>query len=273
VHYTDTGEYHTLYDKYKRQRLMILTEGLVFMLLQIGGLWQVRRVFGREIELAQQQQNFLHSITHELKSPLSSVKLTLQTILKRNLELPQRDKLLNNAISDTVRLESLVDNILFAAKIEKDTHGFANEELNLSDLTIAAAEKFTTNNKQIILKTTVQDNLYYHIDQMGFISVIINLIENAIKYSEPQTEIHLSLVDVDRHVVLTVSDQGHGIANDDKVRVFDKFYRIGSEETRRTKGTGLGLYIVKRFVEIYQGSIDLADNTPKGSIFTLRFPR
>ncbi len=270
--YEDTDSYLKLFSKYERQKVMILGEGLFFLILQILGLLQVRSIFGKEIELAAQQRNFLHSITHELKSPLSSVKLSLETMLKRQLNPEQQGKLINNALGDVVRLESLVDNILFAAKIERDTHGFANEEVNLSDIVELVAAKFRDNKNGISIQTDVEEGIYYHTDQVGFTSVVMNLIENAIKYSRQDTAISVSLHQTSGAIRLEVRDEGYGIPDTEKKKVFEKFYRIGSEDTRKTKGTGLGLFIVKRFVEIYKGKIELIDNSPAGSIFSLTFP-
>jgi signal transduction histidine kinase len=271
--YVESAEYKLILEKYKRQKVMILSEGSFFILLLVLGLLQVRRTFKREIELAEQQRNFLLSITHELKSPLSSVKLSLQTMMKRVLEPEQKDKLLSNSISDVVRLESLVDNILFAAKIERNAHGFSNEDLNLSELTIIVIEKFLLNKKNITLKSTIQDSVYFNTDRMGYTSVLINLIENAIKYSEENSEVTIVLSDDETNIFLEVKDNGYGIPKEEKEKVFDKFYRVGNEDTRKSKGTGLGLYIVKRFVEIYNGTVELTDNIPNGSIFKITFPK
>jgi signal transduction histidine kinase len=252
---------------------MVLSEGLFFLVLQILGLIQVRRIFGKEIALAAQQTNFLHSVTHELKSPLSTVKLTMQTLLKRELEPEQKTKLINNALGDVVRLESLVDNILFAAKIELDTHGFSDENINLSELVHLVAGKFEINKKNIQIHTDIAEEIYYDTDHMGFISVVMNLVENAIKYSSEGSAIDISLHQTASSIILRVGDNGAGVPDKYKKKVFDKFYRMGNEDTRKTKGTGLGLFIVKRFVEIYRGSISLHDNIPHGSVFELTFPK
>lgn len=273
VKYEDTDSYLKLFSKYKRQRVMIMGEGLFFLVLQIVGLLQVRRIFGKEMELAAQQRNFLHSITHELKSPLSSVKLSLQTLVKRTLEPEQKTKMINNALGDVVRLESLVDNILFAAKIERDTHGFANEEVSVSDIVAMVAEKFQQNKKGIAIKPHIQEGIYYTTDMVGFTSVVMNLVENAIKYSAADSTIDILLSDTADHITLEVKDEGYGIPDEEKKKVFEKFYRIGNEDTRNTKGTGLGLFIVSRFVEIYNGKINLFDNKPRGTIFSLSFPK
>ena len=271
--YEETESYKQLLAKYKNYRVMVLSEGAFFLLLQVIGLIQVRRIFGKEIELAAQQTNFLHSITHELKSPLSSVKLALQTIIKRQLEPEQKTKLVNNALSDVVRLETLVDNILFAAKIELDTHGFSNEDVNISDLVHMVIQKFEDNKKNIQIRSDIKEEIYYNTDRMGFISVVMNLIENAIKYSEFGGVIDVTLSDSVSSVIFVVKDTGYGIPDEYKKKVFEKFFRIGNEDTRKTKGTGLGLFIVARFMEIYKGKITLSDNTPRGTIFELSLPK
>ena len=271
--YTTSNDYKDVSAKYSRQRFMIMGEGSVFIFLLLMGLLAVRRVFSKEMQLARQQHNFLLSVTHELRSPLSAIKLSLQTLAVRKLEPEKTEMLLRNSLVDISRLESLVDNILFAAKIEHDEPGFSNDEINVSEITQLMVERLAQNKKSIGLIDHVKPGLYLHVDPIGFTSVVINLIENAIKYSEASTTVTVSLTDDARNVYMAVADNGIGIADAEKERVFAKFYRVGNEDTRRTKGTGLGLYIVKRFVEIYKGQINIEDNKPAGSVFKLSFPK
>ncbi len=271
--YHDTPEFEKIHKKYVRQKIMIITEGSVFMALLVFGLLRVHRVFTKEMELAEQQRNFLLSITHELKSPLSTIKISLQTLLKRKLDQEKTDKLLNNSLSDLDRLESLVDNILFAAKIERDEPGFSTEEINASDIVRLIVDRFSANKKGIHLHGHIEEEVYAQLDALGFTSVVINLIENAIKYSEENTNVHVTLKKDGTNIVLKIADEGIGIAAADRWKIFEKFYRVGSEDTRRTKGTGLGLYIVKRFIEIYKGDIDVKPNEPKGTIFSISLPQ
>lgn len=271
--YTTTADYKALNRKYTRQKFMILAEGSVFIALLVAGLFGVNRVFRKEIELAEQQRNFLLSITHELKSPLSTIKISLQTLLKRKLDQEKTDKLVNNSLADLDRLESLVDNILFAAKIERSEPGFSNEEIAASEIVSRIAERFSTNKKQIKIEASIQPEVYLKLDGLAFTSMVINLIENAIKYSEPETEVQVRLHTKSSKAVFEVADHGVGVPVALRHKIFEKFYRIGSEDTRKTKGTGLGLYIVKRFVEIYNGDITVRDNTPSGSIFTVTLPQ
>ena len=267
--YTITPEFHQLHSKYLRQKFMIVGEGGVFILLLLFGLMRVRKVFSREMELADQQRNFLLSITHELKSPLSTVKLSLQTMAKHKLDAEKANKLITNSLVDLDRLESLVDNILFAAKIERDEPGFSDEEINVSEIVQMSVERFANNKKAIVILQNIKPDVYLNADAIGFTSVITNLVENAVKYSGEETTVVIDLKEDEQAVFLTVSDNGIGIADAEKKKVFEKFYRVGNENTRNTRGTGLGLYIVHRFVEIYKGGISIADNSPGGSIFKL----
>ncbi|MBL0310854.1 MAG: HAMP domain-containing histidine kinase [Bacteroidetes bacterium] len=271
--YYATKEYAQIISKYSRQKVMIIGEGVFFLLLLFFGLMRVRRVFLRELELVDLQRNFMLSITHELKSPLSTIKLTLQTLHKRQLDIEKSTKLISNSLTDLDRLESLVDNILFASKIEREEPGFSNEPTDVAIVIRSIADRLSYNKKSIAIKTEVPKEVYLDTDLMGFTSVVVNLLENAIKYSASGSEINIGLEDNLENVVLWVRDQGMGIAEKEKGKIFQKFYRIGNEDTRNAKGTGLGLYIVKRFVEIYKGTISVEDSSPRGSLFIIRLPR
>ncbi len=271
--FNTTEEYIKMDAKYNRQRFMIVAEGGVFVVMLCVGLMLVLRVFAREVALAEQQKNFLLSITHELKSPLSSIKAALQTFSNPNLPADKKDRLIHNSIADSDRLEALVNNILFAAKIERDEHGLGFEEINVSEMIEALAARLSNNKKGIAIHVEAEENLYMNTDPVGFSSIFINLLENAIKYSADNTNVYVYLREEGGQLLLEIKDEGVGIPESERTKVFEKFYRIGSEETRRAKGTGLGLYIVKRFVQIYNGSITLHANHPTGTVFCLSFPR
>ncbi len=270
--YEETEVYQVQLKKYERQKLMIVTEGGVFVVLLLLGLLQVRRVFSKEIELAAQQRNFLLSITHELKSPLSAIKVALQTMARRSLDAAKTEKLIFNSLGDIDRLESLVENILLAAKIEREEHGLSKVSINISELVESVARRYTNNKKKIVIETVIQPDVMLKTDAVGFTSVVINLIENALKYTEEKKKILVLLSAENNEVKLTVADEGIGIPVNERENIFKKFYRIGNEETRKTKGTGLGLYIVQRFVEIYNGSIAVKENSPQGSVLEISLP-
>ncbi|GIV32781.1 MAG: two-component sensor histidine kinase [Chitinophagales bacterium] len=271
--YLTTAEGKKLLRQYERQKWMIAGEGLVFMILLVMGSIRLLQTFRKEMRLAQQQSNFLLSVTHELKSPLASVKLSLQTLLRRVQLEAKYKNLIDNSIEDIDRLTTLVDNLLYAARMEDDSFSLHREKTDISDLTRHVIRHITGLAKDgVTVKTCIQDNLVLHTDKMAWSSLVQNLVENAMKYSPPPACIEVHLKKEHGHIVLTVKDNGIGIAPEERANIFKKFYRIGNEETRRTKGTGLGLFIVKKIVELHKGKITLSDNEPKGTIFRIVIP-
>jgi signal transduction histidine kinase len=272
--FKQTETYLQIYEKHKKQEWMILGEGFVFLLLILILSWRVIISFKQEIDLNRAQKNFLLSITHELKSPLASVKLTLQTLENRQkIEADKKAKLLHNALFDVARLQGMVDNLLLSARLESASFNAELNEVNLSLLVKTIAEhKKRNSGKDREIITEIEDDVFLNGDEPALLSVIDNLIENAIKYSSAGTPIQIILQQQPDKVKLTVADQGIGISNKEKHKIFDKFYRVGNEETRKTKGSGLGLYIVKEIVNLHSGKIDVLNNTPQGSRFEITFP-
>jgi signal transduction histidine kinase len=256
--------------KLSQKHWMILGEGLVFILLLLLGIIQTRKSFRRETRVIRQQKNFLLSVTHELKSPIASVKLYLQTLEKRDLERSKQIELIQKAIAETNRLDQLVENILVVAQIDNHVLLIQKENRNLSDFLSEIILEFNEKNG-IILKSEIQNDVNFGFDQLAFRSILVNLIENALKYSKSSPDISVRLWTSSNSIFISIADQGIGIQEDEKLRVFEKFFRSGNEETRQSKGTGLGLYIVKYLVEHHQGNISIRSNTPKGSIFELQF--
>jgi len=272
--FTGSQAFKKLQLKYQRQEKMIIMEGCFFIIIMIFGFFFVRRSLMKELELADRQRNFLMSITHELKSPLASIKLVQQTIQKRELAPDMRNKLVRNSLFDVERLEGLVENILLATKIENDTYGFLREEVNLSDLLEHVKERYDMVEKRnISISFSIEARQYITGDRNSLLSLLVNLLDNAIKYSDEGASINVLLYPKDDRVELEVADQGHGIPEAERKKIFDKFYRIGSEETRKTKGTGLGLYIVKNIVDYHYGVLSLSENKPKGTVFSISLPK
>ena len=269
VDYVLTDEFKALDAKFKRQKIMIITEGSVFFFILILGILKVHQSFRKEIAVAKQQKNFILSITHELKSPLAGIKLMNETLKMRDLPKDKQNTLLASSLSEVDRLENLVENILIAAKIENDKYGFNKESISLSVLCEQMFNNYKVR-KDITLVSDIERELYIEGDKTAIISILSNLLDNAIKYAE-NSEVLISLHRVKQTIELVISDQGNGMPEEEKVKVFDKFYRIGNEETRAAKGTGLGLYIVKQLVEFHNGNIKVENNKPKGTRFKISF--
>lgn len=268
-----TAFYQDLEKKYKRQEWMILGEAAVFVVSLVIGIYLINRGYNEEMSAAQQRRNFLLSITHELKSPLASIRLVLETFKKRNLEKTQIDKLSVGALQETDRLTQLVNDLLLAARME-EAYQANPEDVNfnqlLSDIVERMKEKHPEhefNFHDAMPETTT------YIDREGFTSVTQNLMENAIKYSSQNAKIQLKIYKDKDNIIMDFKDQGIGIPDSEKKKVFDRFYRVGNEDTRKTKGTGLGLYIVQQIVIAHGGKISIHNNSPKGSIFRIKLPK
>ena len=269
--FVQNADYQLLALKYKHQESMIFGEALFFFFTLLIGIWLIHRSYTKEILAAQQRRNFLLSITHELKSPIASVRLLLETFLKRNLEKNHSDQLTKTALKETDRLTYLVDNLLLAAKLET-AYLPVFEVVNIQELieNIIFTQKEKHPNAEIYF-TNCDAVIWANLDKLGFSSVLINLLENAIKYSPnaPKIELKTSLIANELH--LQVADCGIGISDKEKRKIFQKFYRVGNEDTRKTKGTGLGLFIVSQIVKAHEGTIQITDNQPTGTIFKLTF--
>lgn len=269
-----TERYAELTKTFKRQQLMILGEALLLVLSLAGGLFILYRSLNKEISAAEQQRNFLLSITHELKSPLAGIRLILETFQKRRELKPEiKEKLSTNALAETDRLTALVNDLLLSAKLES-TYQLNEEDIDLGSLIHEAADRVAMKYKTANIHVDIEPDLkLVRGDQLGLMSVAVNLLENAAKYSQPNPVIHTSLQKGgERELIWEVADNGMGIPGKEKRRVFTKFYRVGSEDTRTTKGTGLGLFIVKQLVETHGGQLELLDNEPKGTKFKIFLP-
>ncbi|HIP31585.1 MAG TPA: HAMP domain-containing histidine kinase [Crocinitomicaceae bacterium] len=254
----------------KRVR-MIIGEGSVFLLLILIGVWQIKRSIKKDLKLSENQNNFLLSVTHELKTPLASNKLYIQTIQKRELSKEQQNELLSKAVEENTRLEYMIDNILNASRIENNALVLEKEKFDLNRLIENVLKRFELFANS---KTTSQDTnnqLFITADKFSIETILNNLLENAIKYSPENTEIILYSKTENNTIIFGVKDQGIGISKKDKLSIFTKFYRVGNEEVRTQKGTGLGLFIVAQLVRMHNAKIACLDNQPKGTNFQITF--
>lgn len=257
---------------YKGQEWMILGEGLFLTIFLFFGIYLVDQGYRKEVASAKQRRNFLLSITHELKSPIASIHLILETFLKRNLEGEAIKNFSKSALKETQRLHNLVNDLLLSAKLE-EAYQPHFEELDLSllvhDLIAELEEKYPDSHFKVEENGSIP---IVQADLSGVNSVLSNLLENAIKYSKGDADVTVRLKQELKYASVEIADQGVGIPDKEKKYVFEKFYRVGSEDTRSTKGTGLGLFIVKQIVKAHGGTIQVLDNQPKGTLMRLCLP-
>ena len=271
--YYASDYYQQLNADYRRKTSMLALEGLIFVTLLVISFIRIRNTFREEIALTRQQNNFLLSITHELKSPLASLKLSMQTMERAQLEPSRIKRLTEISLDDINRLEALVENILLASKMDGSDYAISKEPINLSalcsDIFGKVADKF---GKDRTFSSSIPGDIYILGDKLIFSSAIYNLLENAVKYSRSGDSIALEVIPQKAEVIIQVKDTGIGIPDSEKSKVFDMFYRVGNEDTRTTKGTGLGLYIVKQVVHFHGGTIQLKNNGASGSVFSIKLP-
>jgi signal transduction histidine kinase len=251
---------------------MILGEASVFVLSLLIGIIFINRGYHKEILAAKQSSNFLLSITHELKSPIASIRLGFETLQRKKLSEEQSLVLLKNGINDTDRLNNLVSDLLLSARLESTYQ--LNTELFSLEILIEECVQLL---KQKFPSAIIKVSLIHEIPEMladysAIRSVIINLLENAVKYSDSVPEINIGLSSTNERCNIEISDMGIGIHQSERKKIFEKFYRVGNEDQRKTKGTGLGLYIVDQIVRAHNGSITVSSNQPKGTIFNVFLP-
>lgn len=246
---------------------MVVGEGSVFLALLIFGLWRIRRSIKKELDLSQQQSNFLLSVTHELKTPIASNRLYLQTILKRaNLPNEKREELLKSALGENKRLQEMIENILTATQLDNRVLQLNVSDEDIADFAEDLVQKWSKQRCDISVVNKVCETV--KVDKVLIEIMIVNLLENALKYAKGNG-INLSFSLIDRSLQISVCDQGPGISKEDQKQIFKKFYRAGNEETRTEKGTGLGLYIVSELVKIHNGRISYQNNEPNGACFKI----
>jgi len=246
---------------------MIIGEGSVFLGIMLIGIFQVRKAFKKESELLARQKTFLHSVTHEFKSPVASLRLQIETLLKRNLSNEQQQQALGNALEDTDRLDHLLEKILMAARIDNGELPMHPEKMNLSERLHDNLGKLLRTYPQRDIKENIQENVYSNIDPWAFNSIVNNLVENALIYSPKDKAVEVELKKEGNKLILQVKDNGPGIPMAERRQIFQKFYRMSTSSGY--KGTGLGLYLVDYFVRKHNGTILIRDNSPQGSIFEI----
>ena len=225
--------------------------------------------------MARQQQNFLLSITHELKSPLAVIQLTLDTFSKRQLTEEQRQMLTKNGLSETERLKKLVEDLLLAARVDGG-YQYSFEPTDLVALARQCIQIAAPKYKgQIDFEQEMDQATIQHGDPKTLSFMLLNILENAVKYAKDTSQIVVRLLsNTEKNAYcIEVADFGQGIPKLEREQIFDKFYRIGNEDTRQTKGTGLGLFIAKEIVKAHRGNIFVRSNQPQGSVFTITLPK
>ena len=227
----------------------------------------------RLAESWEQQRQFVSNVSHELRTPLTLVSGYLQSTLRRsnNLTEPQREAL-TIAASETDRTISLMEDLLNLARADTGHLHFHLEEFPLKDLVIEVVEMAQQVSKRKIQLETASLFMKVKADRNYLKQVLINLVDNAVKYSPPETPIVFKLNQIGDNVTIQVCDRGCGIPLQQQARIFERFYRVDRTRTRSTGGCGLGLSIVQTFVKGMNGTVSLRSRPDEGSTFIVTLP-
>lgn len=257
----------------EKRKWMVLGESSVFVAILLLGVYRTWRSLRQETNLAVLQRNFLMATAHELRTPVASVRLQLDTIARHKLDPEQTQKLIHYARSETDRLELLIEKALMATRLDNGKYplhpeSFSPAELLTQKIKSTFGDQFNAGR----IRLDCSDMTKVFMDKTAFTSVFSNLIENAIKYGGESgvvdVEIHLN----DSELKLRIADSGPGIAESELKLIFNRFYRSGNEETRSVKGTGLGLFIVAQLVRVMKGRINVFNRKPSGAVFEIFLP-
>jgi two-component system, OmpR family, sensor histidine kinase CiaH len=266
-----TEEYSKIDTDSGRNTKKYIAEGITFLILILIGAFFVYRSVRRQFRMQQQQQNFMMAITHELKTPISVAKLNLETLQKYNLGAEKQQKLIRMTLQETSRLDTLINNILVSSQLEGGGYISSKEELDFSSLFRDCIREAKSRYPERVFIENVEPEIEISGDPLLLQLMISNLVENAIKYSSKEKAVTCSLGRSGKDVILNIIDEGIGIEDTEKTKIFQKFYRTGNEATRKTQGTGLGLYLCRKIAEDHNADISVTNNVPSGSNFAIHF--
>jgi signal transduction histidine kinase len=253
----------------------VLVLGTVFLVLVLAGTVVYLTLSIKAINLNRRQSNFIDSVTHELKSPIASLKLYLQTMSRRRVTDAERDRFHAVMLADVERLDHLINHLLDAARLDKIPTRDASESIDLASSLADCAHSVCLRYR--LPQETVRLQLEPCMIRMRRVDldmIFRNLIDNAVKYAgtPPHVEVRQVFVAPNRCRVW-VSDNGTGIPRQLRRKIFGRFVRLGSELERKTPGTGLGLYIVRTLVKRQKGRIVVLDRRDEqGTVFEVELP-
>lgn len=249
---------------------MILGEGAVFFSIVAFAIFQIRKSVKKDIELSRQQKNFLLAVTHELKTPIASVKLYLQTLKRHQINEEKRAEIADSALQENERLQNIIDNILSVSQLENKTFQLYAENVNLLE-SINQAVKVHKLRNNAKFEINCPEHISFKLDKNAWHSILSNLIDNALKYAGDFPKISITCEEQGNGLKVIFEDDGLGVPEDKLNVIFQRFSRLGNEDTRSSKGVGLGLYIVRELIRAMGGEIRAENSSNGGLKFVMLF--
>lgn len=251
--------------------LLVAIVALMFL-----GAVLIARDIARESETSQLKTEFVNNISHELKTPLTLIRLYGETLQrKENLTIDERRECYEIITKESERLSHMINNVLDFSRIEMGKKEFDLQKGYLQDVISDTLESYRYHLEK--KGFTIHSNIARDLPEMYFdgeamASVLINLLSNAMKFSPKEKEVTVNLSRDDGNAVLMVADKGIGISPDDKSRIFERFYRSENKTVSETRGSGLGLTLVRHIAEAHNGKIEVKSELGKGSVFSVILP-
>ncbi len=250
----------------------------LFVVLCVTGLgaYFLWRDVTRELRVAAMRSQFIASVSHELKTPLTAIRIFSETLrLGRTKDAETRSEYLDTIVHESQRLTRLLNNVLDFSKIEKGKRRYHKESTCLAEIGRAVAEtmQYPLIQKGFHLEVSIEDDLpELHVDRDAMEQALLNLLSNAMKYSGSSREIDLGIQRQDDHITMSVKDRGIGIELSERTRIFEKFHRVASPDNECIPGTGLGLALVAHIVEAHAGHIEVKSRPGEGTVFSIHLP-
>ncbi|KAA3636367.1 MAG: sensor histidine kinase [Calditrichaeota bacterium] len=257
------------------RQMMVGTEGVFFLVLVLVGAWIIYRALVINERLKFAQQNFLMGVTHELKTPLASMKIYLDTLKSEKIPNEKKLEIIPRLKNDVDRLEQLVENILEAGRFEKSGYKVHKELFDIVQLINYSADTLKDHSlKQelVITKHGLPPELLFYGDRYALKRAIESILENSLKYSDKdRIEVDLTFEHDDKNISLTIADNGIGLEKKDTSMIFERFYRVGQVINQSKPGTGLGLFLAKEIIKAHGGDISAqSDGLGCGVQFTIQ---
>ena len=249
---------------------------IVVLSVTLFGAYLVWRDVRRELGLAQMRSQFVSSVSHELKTPLTSIRMFAETLrMGRTRDEATRNEYLETISNECERLTRLLNNVLDFSKIEQGQKSYHFRQACLADTvrTAARAMRYPLSQEGHRLRVDLEETLpETRIDPDALEQAILNLLANAMKYSPEGSEIGLRLARQDSQAVIQVTDRGVGIPREQHARIFEKFYRLPTQDNELVPGTGLGLTLVEHIANAHGGHVDVTSTVGQGSTFSIHLP-
>lgn len=258
-----------------RRQIMIGSEGLFFLFLIGVGAWLIYRALVRTEELKFHQQNFLMAVTHELKTPLASMKIYLDSLQSPKISAERKAGIVPNLQKDASRLERLVENILDAGRFERSGYQLNPQLFDLSAQIRSQLTRLESYPLGRPIKTrgdNVEPSISCYGDPAALRRAVDAILENCVKYNDKETvEVEATLKRIGKSIQLTITDNGIGLNRADQTQIFNRFYRVGKELERSSSGSGLGLYLCREIVKAHGGQVAAeSKGVGKGVTFTIK---